>query len=117
MPVFLGGLVRRIADRSYGRQPDAEDEPEGILYCSGLIAGASILAILASTLAVDTDNFDIDNGYHKKVAILKVLPGWLDKILGAVTGPVSTAPSDVLTFFVLGTLGYLMFRAARPRRA
>ncbi len=48
MPVFLGGLVRRFADKAYGRTPDAEDEPQGTLYSSGLIAGASILGILAA---------------------------------------------------------------------
>ena len=48
MPVFLGGLVRAIADKVYKREPDAEDEPEGTLWCSGLIAGASILGILAA---------------------------------------------------------------------
>ena len=50
MPVFLGGLVRKIADITYRREPDAEDEPQGILYCSGLIAGASILGIAAAML-------------------------------------------------------------------
>jgi hypothetical protein len=50
MPVFLGGLVRKIADTTYRREPDAEDEPQGILYGSGLIAGASILGIAAAML-------------------------------------------------------------------
>src|SRR5262245_58821526 len=30
MPVFLGGVVRWIADRFYKRVPDADDEPEGV---------------------------------------------------------------------------------------
>ncbi|MBI4603730.1 MAG: oligopeptide transporter, OPT family [Planctomycetes bacterium] len=113
LPVFLGGLVRRLADRRYGRAPDADDEPEGTLYCSGLIAGASILAILATLLAFDTKRFDADNGYHKTVAVLSGLSGWLDATLGTVKGLVSFAPSDVLFFLVLGALGLLIFRAAR----
>jgi putative OPT family oligopeptide transporter len=116
MPVFLGGLVRRIADRRYGRPPDAEDEPEGVLYASGIIAGASILAILAATLAFDTDRYDADNGIHRTVAVLKGVPGWFDATFGSISGYISAAPSDLLTFAVLGLLGYSIYRAAAPRR-
>jgi putative OPT family oligopeptide transporter len=115
LPVFLGGLVRRISDRFYRREPDAEDEPEGTLYCSGLIAGASILAILATGLAFDTERFDADNGYHKSVALLKELPGWLDGQWNGIQGPVSMSPSDMFFFLVVGALCFLIFRAARGR--
>jgi putative OPT family oligopeptide transporter len=114
MPVFLGGLVRRIADRRYGRARDAEEEPEGVLYSSGVIAGASILAIVAATLAFDTERYK--DGLHTTVAILRGIPAWLDERLGAITGPISLLPSDILTFGILGLLGYLIYRAAAPRR-
>ncbi len=113
MPVFLGGIVRKIADRRYRRTPDAEDEPEGTLWCSGLIAGASILAILATLLALDTKNYDPDNGWHRTLAVLKFIPDRLDAWFGSAKHPVAFAPSDLLTFGVLGLLGYLMFRGAK----
>lgn len=50
LPVFLGGLARRVADKVTGRVPDADDEPNGVLFCSGLIAGAALLGIAASGL-------------------------------------------------------------------
>ena len=69
MPVFLGGIVRWIADRRFRREPDAEDEPEGILWCSGLIAGASILGILAAMQSF-LPGFDGDTGLVQGVAFL-----------------------------------------------
>jgi putative OPT family oligopeptide transporter len=101
-PVFLGGLVRRIADKLYRREPDAEDEPQGILYCSGLIAGAAILGIGAALLGF-LPGFDRDLGLHPSVAFLMDLP---------------FASSDLFGALVLVVLGWLMFRgAAEPKRA
>jgi hypothetical protein len=115
MPVFLGGLVRKLADRRYRREADAEDEPEGTLYSSGVIAGASILAIAAALLAFDNERYDSDKGYHRAVALLKIVPDWLDQTLRAVRGPISCQPSDLLTFGVFLVLGFLILRGARPR--
>jgi uncharacterized oligopeptide transporter (OPT) family protein len=100
MPVFLGGLVRLIADKRYGRVPDAEDEPEGILWCSGLIAGASILGIGAAMLGF-LPGFDADQGLHPAVA---KLGAWFPTI----------AASDAVAALFLVGLGVLMFRGARP---
>jgi putative OPT family oligopeptide transporter len=69
MPVFLGGGVRWIADRLYKRTPDAEDEPEGTLLCSGIIAGASILGIAAAMLSF-LPGFDSDKGIYTPLAWL-----------------------------------------------
>jgi putative OPT family oligopeptide transporter len=98
MPVFLGGLVRKISDKTYRREPDAEDEPQGILYCSGLIAGASILGIAAAMLGF-LPGFDRDSGYHPQVAVLRHLPFGLPD-------------SDLFGVLVLALLGYLMWRGA-----
>jgi uncharacterized oligopeptide transporter (OPT) family protein len=100
MPVFLGGIVRWIADRSYKRVPDADDEPEGVLFCSGVIAGASILGILAAGLAFHPD-FDADAGLHPAVALLMNMPFAGSSLTGAV---------------LLALLGFLMFRGAAPAR-
>ncbi|HET6203220.1 MAG TPA: oligopeptide transporter, OPT family [Planctomycetota bacterium] len=98
MPVFLGGLVRRIADATYRRAPDAEDEPQGTLYGSGLIAGASILGIAAAMLGF-LPGFDRDSGFHPTVAVLRHLPLGLPE-------------SDLFGLLVLASLGFLLWRGA-----
>jgi putative OPT family oligopeptide transporter len=103
MPVYLGGIVRKVADRVYRREPDAEDEPQGTLFGSGLIAGASILGIAAAMLGF-LRGFDRDSGYHPAVAVLRGLPFGLPD-------------SDLFGVLVLGLLAWLTFRgAADPRR-
>jgi len=101
MPVFLGGIVRWIADRRYGRVPDADDEPEGTLWCSGLIAGASILGILAAMQSFLPD-YDKSTGQHPTLAFSSSWP---------------TSQADWFGVVVLAAIGLLMFRGARPSRA
>lgn len=101
MPVFLGGVVRWIADRRYGREPDAEDEPEGVLWCSGLIAGASILGIVAAMQSF-LPGYDKESGQHPTLAFLGALP---------------TSSQDWFGLVVLVVIGALMLRGARPSRA
>ncbi|MFO1010660.1 MAG: oligopeptide transporter, OPT family [Planctomycetota bacterium] len=98
MPVFLGGAVRFVADKLYKREPDAEDEPQGVLWCSGLIAGASILGILAAMQGF-LPGFDRDAGLHPEIA---VLGKWFPDL----------AASDLFGLGVLLLLGFLMFRGA-----
>jgi hypothetical protein len=102
MPVFLGGLVRAIADKVYRRVPDAEDEPQGTLWCSGLIAGASIVGILAAMQGF-IEGFDTETYLHPSIAVLKsVFPAlYSSELFGAA---------------VLALLCWLMFRGARPER-
>lgn len=113
LPVFLGGLVRKLADKVYKRAPDAEDEPEGVLYSSGLIAGASILGILAAVLTF-LPGYDKNSGLYPPIALLKGLlpidddhPGLEHYFTGA---------SDLLGLGLLVLLGWLMFRGAAPAK-
>jgi putative OPT family oligopeptide transporter len=100
MPVFVGGLVRKIADKVYKREPDAEDEPQGVLWSSGLIAGASIFGIGAAVLSF-LKGYDKDNGFHPSFAILR---------------DYGFAQSDLFGLALLVVLGFLMFRGARPAK-
>ena len=101
LPVFLGGLVRKIADKLYKRTPDAEDEQHGTLFSSGLIAGASLLGIAAAALRF-VPGTDGDTGWHPSVAFLRNLP---------------TTNDDLFGLALLVLLGWLMFRgAAEPER-
>ena len=47
-PIFLGGLVRRLADKVYRRPADDAGETEGTLFSSGLIAGGALVGILVA---------------------------------------------------------------------
>jgi uncharacterized oligopeptide transporter (OPT) family protein len=105
MPVFLGGLARKLADRAYGRAPDAEDEPEGTLWSAGLIAGASLVAILYALLTF-LPGYDREGGFHPKAALLRSWPFAQEGHLG-----------DAFVAAMLVLLGFLIFRSARSRRA
>ena len=48
-PVFVGGLVRWIVDRKRGSASESDAGP-GILYSSGLIAGASLMGLVYAVL-------------------------------------------------------------------
>jgi putative OPT family oligopeptide transporter len=104
MPVFLGGLVRKIADSRYKRVPDAEEEPEGTLFSSGLIAGAAILGVLAAMQGA-LDGYDDNYGLVPGLAFLADLP------FGAMHDDNPIA--QFVGIAVLGWIGFLMFRSAR----
>jgi hypothetical protein len=48
-PIFAGGLVRALVERSIGRTSDSEIS-SGTLFSSGLIAGGSLAGILYAIL-------------------------------------------------------------------
>lgn len=48
-PIFLGGLVRKVVDWRRGGAVESDAGP-GVLFSSGLVAGGSILGLLASGL-------------------------------------------------------------------
>ncbi|MBI5850642.1 MAG: oligopeptide transporter, OPT family [Planctomycetes bacterium] len=107
MPVFLGGLVRKFSDKAYRRVPDADDEPQGTLFSSGLIAGASILGILAAMQSF-IPGFDQGLGLHPDLAIAR------DWICGAA-GVEVAGLGDLFGFGLLAVLCFLMFTAARGK--
>lgn len=75
LPIFLGGVVRRIADKKYKREPDATDESEGTLFSSGLIAGGALLGVTAAFLNFIPGFVDEETGLPMPLAIgFKYLP-------------------------------------------
>jgi OPT oligopeptide transporter protein len=101
MPVFLGGIVRKLSDKLYRRPPDDESEKEGTLFCSGLIAGASIIGIFAAMQGF-LPGFDANTLLHPDIALLsRVMPPWDNPL------------SDLWGLALLAILGTLVFRAAR----
>jgi hypothetical protein len=105
LPVFLGGLVRKLADRTHGRVPDADEEPEGTLYSSGLIAGASILGILAAALTF-LPGYDRGASLYPPIAFLRPLL--------ELDGTLFPGATDLVGIGLLALLGGLMFRGAAP---
>ncbi len=114
MPVFLGGIARWLSDRIYKRTPDDESEKEGTLFCSGLIAGASIIGIFAAMQGF-IDGFDADAMLHPRIALLwDAMPAWNVKDASGQLQP--TLASDLLGVAALALLGVSIFRAARDPR-
>lgn len=98
-PIFLGGLVRRMADKKYKRVPDAAEESEGTLLSSGLIAGGALVGVLG--------------------AFLYFIPGFMDDATGL---PLSLAvgynymsflwDADVVAVIAFALLGYVLYRGS-----
>ncbi|MBI3817294.1 MAG: oligopeptide transporter, OPT family [Planctomycetes bacterium] len=114
LPIFVGGVVRWIADRIYKRTPDDIEETEGTLYSSGLIAGGAIVAVIAALLGLGAEF-----GYDFQVGCFdKVLDPTEDNALPQLIafGP-KVMPnffaSSIPTMIAFGLLGLLLFWQAR----
>ncbi len=105
MPIFVGGLVRKLADRRYGRVPDEASESEGTLLSSGLIAGGALVGVLVAFLhfPVFGLGFDEDFDLPMKIALG---PRFWPGLFG----------SDVLPILAFAALGYLLFRGAKGEK-
>jgi hypothetical protein len=99
LPIFVGGLVRRIADHKYKRVPDATEESEGTLLSSGLIAGGALLGMLGAFLNFKEGLIDDGTGLPLSFAVgynyLRFL--W---------------DNDVIAIVMFAILGYLLLRGA-----
>ena len=93
-PVYVGGLVRWLIDRQRGSDAESDSGP-GILYASGLIAGASLMGLVYAGL--QPENF---KALRDSLDLGKYLPAAL------VQGPLL----GLLTF---GLISWLLYRAAR----
>jgi putative OPT family oligopeptide transporter len=96
-PVYVGGLVRWIIDRQRGSDTESDSGP-GVLYSSGLIAGASLMGLVYAGL--QPENF---KALRESLDLGKYLPAPL------VQGPIL----GLLTF---GLISWLLYRAARSDR-
>jgi uncharacterized oligopeptide transporter (OPT) family protein len=98
-PIFVGGLVRKLADRRYKRKADAAEESEGTLLSSGLIAGGALLGVAG--------------------AFLNFIPGFIDDATGLPL-PIAFAytyarflwDADIIAVVAFAALGYILFRGA-----
>ena len=104
MPIFIGGLVRKLADKVYRRVPDDTGETEGTLFSSGLIAGGALVGVLVAFLHFGME-FDENTELPLSIALG---PRFWPGLFG----------SDLLPLLAFLGLGYLLFRGARdPEKA
>jgi putative OPT family oligopeptide transporter len=103
LPIFMGGLVRKIADHVYKRKPDDMEETEGTLLSSGLIAGGALLGVFAAFLNFVPGLIDDNTGLPLKFAFgYDYLPFLWN--------------ADWLPVITFGVLGYLLFRGAKEHK-
>ncbi len=106
MPIFIGGLVRKLADRAYKRVPDDPGESEGTLFSSGLIAGGALVGVLAALLHFDVFHLPFDEDLDLPTSIAlgpRFWPGLFN--------------SDIVPLVAFALLGWALFRGARERKA
>jgi putative OPT family oligopeptide transporter len=95
-PIWVGGLVRALADKLTKRHEEGDVGP-GMLYATGLVAGGSLAGIAIALLI----------GFGGKLAeTLNVGAGYFDKI--GVAG-------DVIGFAFFGALSALLLRQAMAK--
>jgi len=105
LPIYVGGVIRKLADRKYKRVPDDVEEAEGTLMSSGLIAGGALVGVLGAFLHfVPGMMFDDENtGLPMAIAV-----GY--KYLQFLWN------ADWLSVLAFGLLGYFLLRGAAPRK-
>jgi len=105
LPIYVGGLIRKMADRKYKRTPDDVEEAEGTLMSSGLIAGGALVGVLGAFLhfvpAMQFD--DEETGLPMALAI-----GY--KYLRFLWN------ADWVAVIAFACLGYFLLRGAAPRK-
>jgi putative OPT family oligopeptide transporter len=105
MPIFIGGLVRRIADKRYGRVPDDTSESEGTLLSSGLIAGGALVGVLVAFLHFPVFGLGFDDDLDLPMTIA----------LGPRFWP-GAFHSDFVPLAAFAVLAYLLYRGAKAKR-
>jgi len=103
LPIFVGGVIRKIADTFYKRKPDDVEESEGTLLSSGLIAGGALVGVLSAFLHFVTPFDDDTTGLPLDIAVGYNYVQFL-------------WDQDLVAVAMFAVLGYFLFRgAAEPK--
>ena len=51
-PLFIGGVIRYIVDKKYGKEKEEKGKDQGLLLGSGLIAGEGLMGVVIAAIAV-----------------------------------------------------------------
>ena len=100
MPIFVGGMMRLIAEKISGRAEESEIS-SGMLYSTGLVAGGSIAGVLVVGLSA------------KDLADGRSLLDWFN--LGLLERQGGAA--DLIALVIFGWLCYHLVRTARKKIA
>ena len=112
-PIFIGGLMRALADKMSGTKNNGHGESEvtsGMLYSTGLVAGGSLTGVLIALLN-GVEKTVMVNGQPKSVSVIQYLldtvgiHGWERLGRGA----------DLIGILFFAGLCFLLLRTARQR--
>ena len=98
-PIMLGGIVRYVADHTGKRKvsgAEAESGP-GVLFASGLIAGASVIGTILAFLQLS----DTTRNFLNSINVAGVIPGF--------------ATSDLVSLLLFCALGAVLWAVATER--
>jgi len=102
MPIFIGGIVRKVADWKYKRVPDDTEESEGTLLSSGLIAGGALVGVAGAFLNFIPAFVDEETGLPMPIAFgYKYLPFLWN--------------FDLLAVAVFGVLAWILFKEVKGK--
>jgi putative OPT family oligopeptide transporter len=106
MPIFVGGMVRLVAEKMSGRKEESEVS-SGMLYSTGLVAGGSIGGVLIAALSAVTWAPIVFGEDNLLQAISKYGRG-----IGFLH---EGAAADLIAIVIFGGLCYLLYRVARKK--
>jgi uncharacterized oligopeptide transporter (OPT) family protein len=110
MPIFIGGLIRWIADKLSGKVEDSDSSP-AVLLSSGYIAGGSIAGVLIGFLAFSqtiSNKLNLTYVDPSHPEILPILPVWWSELRWP-----AVATFSVLMFVLFLTGVGVLFRDAK----
>jgi putative OPT family oligopeptide transporter len=101
-PIFIGGLIKTIADKVTGRKGEESEVSSGALFSSGLIAGGALTGILVAVLL--GTNVNTAEGPKSVIAVIH----------GAVHD-VLPEGGDLISIIMFMILGYVVFSFAKRK--
>ncbi len=101
-PIFVGGMIKLIADKVTKRKEDESEVGSGALFSSGLIAGGSLTGILVAVLL--GTNINTAEGPQSVIAVIH----------NAVHSVVPEG-GDLISILMFGLMAYVVFRFAKAK--
>jgi putative OPT family oligopeptide transporter len=101
-PIFVGGLIKTIADKVANRKGEESEVSSGALFSSGLIAGGALTGILVAVLL----GTSVNTSEGSKSVI--------DAIHGTVHGYIDMG-GDLVSIIMFAILGFIVFSFAKKK--
>ncbi len=101
-PIFVGGMIKQIADKVTNRKGEESEVGSGALFSSGLIAGGSLTGILVAVLL--GTNVNTSGGPQSIIAVIH----------HAVHGVIPEG-GDLISIGMFAILAYTVFKFAKTK--